>query len=382
MADILSSLLSDDQRTGLNRFIVVVTSLIALVAAACFLFTGIDLLGLFSGSELPPGGAGDWYQIYFTEPAAADVLAGSVAEQLIDRIDQAEETIDVAAFEFDLMPVAEALVDAHWRGVDVRWVTDDEYGLEFDEGAFATLESAGVPVRDDERDALMHNKFWVFDRQIVWTGSTNVTHNGVFNNNNNTIVISSTRLAEIYEWEFDEMWAGAFGPGSPSTVGDQEIVIQDTPVTVYFAPEDDVIDQLVPLIEGAEESVRFMAFSFTHDDLGAAMLAAADRGVDVGGIFETRGSETEYSELASLYCAGLPVRQDGNPRAFHHKVIVVDGEIVVTGSFNFSNNADRSNDENVLVIANRDIAAHYLQEFDRRWSEAVEPSADEINCNR
>jgi phosphatidylserine/phosphatidylglycerophosphate/cardiolipin synthase-like enzyme len=124
-----------------------------------------------------------------------------------------------------------------------------------------------------------------------------------------------------------------------------------------------------------------MAFSFTHDDLGAAMRASANRGVDVRGIFETRGSETEYSELTSLYCAGLPVRQDGNPSAFHHKVIVIDGEIVVTGSFNFSNNADRSNDENVIVIANRDVADHYLQEFDRRWAEAVEPMADDIDCN-
>jgi phosphatidylserine/phosphatidylglycerophosphate/cardiolipin synthase-like enzyme len=381
MADILTSLLSDEQRAGLNRFITVVLSLIVLVAAACFLFTGVDLLGLFGGSDLPPGGAGDWYQIYFTEPAAADVLAGSVAEQLIDRIEGADETIHIAAFEFDLVPVAEALVDAHRRGVAVRWVTDDEYGLEDDEGAFATLEAAGIPVRDDGRDALMHNKFWVFDREVVWTGSTNITYNGVFRNNNNTIVISSTRLATIYEREFDEMWASAFGPDSPSTVGDQQIMIQDTPVTAYFAPEDDVIDRLVPLIEDAETSVRFMAFSFTHDDLGAAMLGAADRGVDVRGIFETRGSETEYSELTSLYCAGLPVRQDGNPSAFHHKVIVIDGEIVVTGSFNFSNNADRSNDENVIVIANRDVADHYLQEFDRRWAEAVEPMADDIDCN-
>jgi phosphatidylserine/phosphatidylglycerophosphate/cardiolipin synthase-like enzyme len=185
---------------------------------------------------------------------------------------------------------------------------------------------------------------------------------------------------EIYEREFDEMWAGQFGPDSPSTVSDQRLVIRDTPVTVYFSPEDDVVAQLVSLVEDAERSVRFMAFSFTHDALGDALLARADRGVNVRGIFETRGSETEYSELASLYCAGLPVRQDGNPNAFHHKVIVIDGEIVVTGSFNFSESADQSNDENVLVIHNRDVADYYLREFDRRWAEAVEPAAAEINC--
>jgi phosphatidylserine/phosphatidylglycerophosphate/cardiolipin synthase-like enzyme len=123
-----------------------------------------------------------------------------------------------------------------------------------------------------------------------------------------------------------------------------------------------------------------MAFSFTQDDLGAALLARAEAGVDVMGIFETRGSETEFSELPALYCAGLLVRQDGNPGTFHHKVFIVDGEIVVTGSLNFSENADDSNDENVVVIGNSDIAAQYLAEFERRWAEAEEPDPADMNC--
>ena len=123
-----------------------------------------------------------------------------------------------------------------------------------------------------------------------------------------------------------------------------------------------------------------MAFSFTHDDLGAAVLERAQAGVDVQGIFETRGSETEFSELGPLFCAGLPMRQDGNPGTFHHKVFIIDGQLVVTGSLNFSNNADDSNDENVVIVANEDIAAAYLEEFDRRWAEAVRPEASELGC--
>ena len=111
------------------------------------------------------------------------------------------------------------------------------------------------------------------------------------------------------------------------------------------------------------------------------MLARAKRGVDVRGIFETRGSETAYSELSRLYCAGVPVRQDGNPRTFHHKVIVIDEQTVVTGSFNFSANADESNDENVIVITNGDVATRYLQEFERRWAEASEPQKADIDCD-
>ena len=81
-----------------------------------------------------------------------------------------------------------------------------------------------------------------------------------------------------------------------------------------------------------------------------------------------------------LYCEGVPVRQDGNPGTFHHKVFVIDGKIVVTGSLNFSDNADDSNDENVVVITNGDIAAQYLQEFERRWREAEAPERADMQC--
>jgi phosphatidylserine/phosphatidylglycerophosphate/cardiolipin synthase-like enzyme len=194
------------------------------------------------------------------------------------------------------------------------------------------------------------------------------------------MIIQSPELARIYEREFQEMWNGEFGPRSPSTLRDQWITIGDTPIQALFAPEDEVMAQLIPIIQEAQSNIRFMAFSFTHDDLEAAMLARYEAGVDLRGIFETRASETEYSAMPSMYCAGVPVRQDGNPGTFHHKVIVIDDEIVITGSLNFSANADDSNDENVIIIANTDIARMYLQEFERRWAEAQEPDRADMGC--
>jgi phosphatidylserine/phosphatidylglycerophosphate/cardiolipin synthase-like enzyme len=379
------------------RQIVITTAIAAVVIlGAYYILTGSDPLGLFSETPIPEPtpvvapditGGGDWWQVYFTDPNTMndpENLTGSIPEKLIEHINGAQHTIHVAAFEFNLTPVAEALIAAHERGVEVRWVTDDEHGIEADEeddhGQFAMLEEAGIEVEDDGRGALMHNKFWIFDNQTVWTGSTNITINGNFRNNNNVLVLDSPQVAAIYEREFAEMWNGKFGPTSPSTVNAQAVTIDGTPVRILFAAEDEVVSQLAPLIESAQNSIRFMAFSFTHDDLGATVLARAKAGVDVKGIFETRGSETEYSEMPALYCAGVPVRQDGNPRTFHHKVFIIDDKIVVTGSLNFSENADDSNDENVVVVTNADIAARYLQEFERRWAEAEEPDAADMNC--
>lgn len=325
---------------------------------------------------------GDWWEVYFTNP---EIDENFVQTALIDYINTAQNTIHIASFEFNLDAVAEALIAAQNRGVEVQWVTDDEYGIESDEddghGQFAMLEDAGIEVRDDHRGALMHNKFWVFDDAIVWTGSTNITVNGTLHNNNNVIVLKSRAAAQIYENEFQEMWTeDAFGPTSPSTASQQDILIDGTKVSIRFGPEDDVAVYLAELLGTAQSEIRFMAFAFTQDDMGGTILQRAEHGVDVAGIFETRGSETEYSELGYLYCAGLPVRQDGNPRTMHHKVFVIDEHIVVTGSFNFSNNADQSNDENVVIVDNAEIAAAYLSEFDRLWAEATPPDASAVNC--
>lgn len=385
------------RQTRLNRLVTSAIILTVVILAAYYLSTGSDPLGLFTRiiatptRSSPPlatvGSGGEWWQVYFTDPANADGpdnLAGTPAEKLIERINSAQGTIHIAAFEFNLTPVAEALIAAHKRGVEVLWVTDDENGIEADgeegHGQFAMLEKAGIVVRDDGRGALMHNKFWIFDRQTVWTGSTNITVNGMLHNNNNVIVIESPELAEIYEREFAEMWAGEFGPTSPSTLDDQAVTVDGTPIQVLFASEDKVASHLVPLIEQAQKSIRFMAFSFTHTEIGDAVLARAGAGVDVRGIFETRGSETEYSQLPTLYCAHVPVRQDGNPTTFHHKVFVIDDKLVITGSFNFSGNADQSNDENAIIITHSGIAAQYLQEFERRWAEAREPDPADMDC--
>jgi phosphatidylserine/phosphatidylglycerophosphate/cardiolipin synthase-like enzyme len=381
--------------------------LVLLVVVLCFgaiyALTGTDILGIFTSTETAPApgasvtqpvepppvanASGDWWEVYFADPLNINDpqnWGNSIEARLIEKINAAQSSIHIASFEFDLDPVAEALVAAKLRGVDVRWVTDDEHGLEADEepghGQFALLESAGIEVRDDGRSGLMHNKFWIFDGQLVWTGSTNITVNGIFKQNNNVIAIRSTRLAEIYEREFQEMWAGEFGIRSPSTVDQQSTTVNGTPVQALFAAEDGVIGHLIPIVESAQSSVRFLAFSFTDYPLAKAMIDRAAEGVDVAGVFEKVGSETEFAELRTLHCAGVPVRQDGNPSFLHHKLIIVDERIVMTGSLNYSTNAEESNDENVLIVDNPEIASLYMQEFERVWALGSDPDPADIKC--
>jgi phosphatidylserine/phosphatidylglycerophosphate/cardiolipin synthase-like enzyme len=336
---------------------------------------------------VPP--ASTWWEVYFTDPVNlrnSNVISGSMEEKLTAHINAAQTSIHIASFEFDLTATAQALIAAKARGVDVRWVTDDEHGLLADQepgrGQFAMLRAAGIEVRDDlGRTAFMHNKFWVFDRQIVWTGSTNITKSGIYAQNNNVIIIRSPELANIYEREFDEMWNGQFGATSPSTLSEQSINVQGTPIQVIFTSENPALEPaIIPLVQSAQSSVYFMAFSFTDYPLADAMIQRHLRGVDVAGIFETFGSETDAAELRTLFCADVPVRQDGNKGFLHHKVIIVDERYVVTGSLNFSTRAETTNDENVIIIDNPEIARLYVEEFERVWALGKDANPIRMAC--
>lgn len=382
-----------------------ITGILIVFGAIFFNATGIDILGGTTVTSVAPGststntapvtrvagGTGafervsfeqgrgarqGFWQVYFTEPTGSrdrSTYNNGIDQALASAIDQVRSTLDIAAFEFNNPAITEAVLRAHERGVTVRVVTDDEFGTEDDDATLVDLELVGIPIVDDARSGLMHNKFMILDSLTVWTGSTNFTVNGIYRNNNNMLAIRSVRAVQAFQSEFDEMFIGrSFGTTSPQ--GNSAAFVQDgSPIEIYFASEDDVIGPIIRAVGAARSQIRFMTFSFTENTLGDAMLARHEQGLSVEGVFETTGSGTEFSNMNRMFCAGVPVFRDGNSFAMHHKVIIIDDDTVITGSFNFSNNAVSRNDENLIIIRNRDIASLYLEEYARIRNAAAPP---------
>ncbi len=298
-----------------------------------------------------------WCQVYFGPTESGD--ENGLDNKLTELISQAERSVQSAFYDLDLQNVTDALLDDYERGVEVGLVTDsDNITSQIEE-----LREAGIKVVEDERGAIMHDKFCIVDERYVWTGSFNVTENGAYKNDNNVVLIDSEELAQNFLAEFAEMYKDKeFGSTSPNNTNNPELTISGFEVETYFSPEDKPQEVILEELEKAEKNIYFAAFSFTDDEIGDLMIEKHKEGIEISGIFEKR-QISRYSEYKKMEGEGMDVYLDANKYIMHHKFIIIDEEVVITGSYNFTTSAKSRNDENLLIIHDPKIAKIYYKEF-------------------
>jgi phosphatidylserine/phosphatidylglycerophosphate/cardiolipin synthase-like enzyme len=357
----------------------------ALAFSACVPVTDTPAPPPVTDTPVPPfveeipvhvgyGYQGSWFEIYFTDPAnpAASQESGGVEEAVIASIDGARLSVDAAFYSLSLREVGNALLRARDRGVAVRVVMESDNR---ERSVPQALIDGGLPILGDRRESLMHDKFIIIDRSEVWTGSMNFTVNGSYDDNNNLLHLRSVKVAENYRTEFEEMYTDdLFGPDSLASTPNPFLTVDGTDIETYFSPDDNVAARLVELLGTAEQSIHFLAFSFTSDDIAQVIRERADAGVTVMGVMEdAQVASNQGTEFDLFVQAGLEVRRDGNPGQMHHKVIIIDRKIVITGSYNFTGSAEDRNDENLVIIFSPEIAELFLAEFARVFALAEQP---------
>ncbi len=302
---------------------------------------------------------------------------------ILERIDQAVYTIDVAVYNANLDHWIDALVEAHERGVQVRYIFEDQASNS------ALSGSLPFPILEGNTVELMHNKFLSIDaadpaKAFLVTASMNWTESGLEDDFNNVLIFQDQAMAKAYRTEFEEMWGSSgpqpdlakarFGPAkldnTPSFLS-----IGGRIVELYFTPSDRIVPLLAERLHSADHDVQFGLFILTMDELSAALKDLWFEGLDVRGIIEERyisGSDFDF-----LLGQGVPVQEHEPYGLFHHKYALVDATapdsnpMVITGSYNWTNTATTANDENVIILHDADIANQFLQEFEARWSELV-----------
>ncbi len=358
----------------------------------------------------------------YTDPYRNILKKGDHLEQMaIDAISNAD-SIALAFFEFRLPLLAQALVERHQAGATVRLIIDNQSNdLEpvNGEDALTILREAGIPIIDDTADGtsgsgLMHHKFIVIDDQTVITGSANMTPSGLHGddeqpnsrgNANHLLKIESPEIAQVFQEEFNLMWGDGPGGKTDSLFGVNKPVreakmfnLEEGTVTVRFSPTSKNIPfekstnwLIGHALAQAYKSINLALFVFSEQKIADVLEQRHDDGVEIRVLIDPGFAYRDFSEGLDLlgierlnrFCEyednnnpwSNPIKRMGVPNLvegdkLHHKYGVIDNEIVITGSHNWSAAANNENDEALLVIDNSTVAAHFVNEFNRLASDA------------
>ena len=139
-------------------------------------------------------------------------------------------------------------------------------------------------------------------------------------------------------------------------------------IEVAFSPNGGGAGLIIRTIGEAKKTIKVQAYSFTNADIAKALLDAHKRGANVRVVLDKSQETEKYTSATFLANAGVPVRIDDDFAIAHSKIMILDEETVITGSFNFTKAAEERNAENVLVIrGNKELAKLYLQNWQWRW---------------
>jgi hypothetical protein len=299
---------------------------------------------------------------------------GALLGQLIGLIACADTSLHVALYETLWSCVPEAILARLEAApsLTVQLVYDDETCPRVAGVLMCPLARLDghprVSLLPDGRSALMHHKFFVVDGEQVWVGSANSSEQSYCRDANDAVLIGEPAIVAAFEGEFQRMFREhAFGPivaSSPATAGRY---------AAYFSPRSPTssparwFTDMVGAINEARTSVDFVISAWTRTELSDAMIAARARGVMVRGIVAR-----EYLNDApamALLAAGVPVRSGD----VHSKLLILDGQTVITGSANWSA-AAWANNENSLWIRDAAAAGAYGEYFTRQYATATVPT--------
>ncbi|WP_434688248.1 phospholipase D-like domain-containing protein [Pseudanabaena minima] len=280
------------------------------------------------------------------------------------------------------------------------------------------IKITNVPWIDDTADGskgsgLMHHKFMVIDDQIVLFGSANLTMSDIHGdftkpqtrgNANNLVRIDSKELAARFKKEFNLMWGDGpngkpdslFGTKKPSRKIDY-LIVGGAQIRIKFSPdpEDTAREQtsnglIATAIAGAKKNVDMALFVYSDQFISTILEERQRSNMQIRALVEPQFAYRDYSSTLDMW--GLqstqdcktgkssawkqPIKTVGIPNlvsgdTLHHKFAILDRNLVLTGSHNWTNAANHTNDEVLVAIQNETVAAHYQREYDRLYQDAT-----------
>lgn len=294
----------------------------------------------------------------------------NLEQVIVDFIDGTKKRLEIAVQELESEAIANAIIRARKRKVIVKIVIEQSYlkrapakkdpwteggKNESNRRIHNALLRTNIDIKVDYNSSIFHQKFIIRDISSVLTGSTNFTPTGTDKNLNHLVVIHDSKVAKTYRREFREIQQGHFGklneghdPVPP------KVKVSGIPIKVLFAPDHNPEMEIMKQMMKARSRIDFAIFTFSQSSgIDDTMLRLLDFNFPISGVFDASQGRQSWSPLPTLANHGARLFSASKKQGIgklHHKLMVLDDQVIIAGSFNYTGPANKLNDENIIVI--------------------------------
>jgi phosphatidylserine/phosphatidylglycerophosphate/cardiolipin synthase-like enzyme len=316
---------------------------------------------------------------------------------IVNFIKGAKKSLDIAVQEVDNQKIAKEIIAAKTRKVRVRMIIEHDYlrakkpskkpwkpggSLEPNRTIHSAILRSAIDVKPDYNTKIFHQKFIIRDGESLLTGSTNFTDTGVGNNLNHIVIVHDKAVAKIYSREFAEIRQGHFGKlNEGHDPAPTDLVVSNVPIRILFAPDHNPEMEIMKQMLKAKKRIDFAIFTFARSSgIDDTMLKLRELNMPIRGAFDAVQGAQKWAAIPALKkakCELYRVSPGGDLGKLHHKLMVIDEQVVIAGSFNYTAPANQTNDENIIILgdlqtpssaqkkAQKKIAAFALNEINR-----------------
>jgi len=331
-------------------------------------------------TPLRAGGNYDWSGL----PAYIFTEEEKLAKPLVDAISRTRKTLDVALYNLQIDETVAALIKARARGVRVRVLFDHAHLYPLAGRQIQAVIDSGIETRAMNGrggTGAMHCKYALFDGALLQTGSANWSGFAETFSYENIMFTADQDIVAGYGRNFDWMWAQARPAGQPEAAAAKPSAPPSDPTPdvnfngallpdYVFSPRGGTEAAIVKAIDAARSEADVAMFTFTSKNIMEALKRASARGVSVklmlfiGQKFpfaqEAKGSRMELRFKTGRLEQGQ----------MHNKFAVLDGRLLINGSFNWTVTAENSNTENTIFTTAPEYVSPYKAEFDKLFLKA------------
>lgn len=290
----------------------------------------------------------------------ANQAGDDLTKLYVDTIQSAKQSIAIAIYSLKNPEIIDALKGSCLEGKQVSIVCDAQAS----KGITKHFAGKSIQIVRRAGEGLTHQKIVVIDDERVLLGSSNFTTESLAVHGNLVLGLENTALATSLSKKIKSM-----DEDTKSTpLLHQNAMIGSQEVELWVLPDDpQAAQRLKSLIQAAKKTLRVAMFTWTRQDLAEEAIKAHKRGIHVEAIIDRySGNGASAKVVKALSGAGIPVRLSTSKGLMHHKFAIIDDEILVNGSANWTLNAFKSNDDCFLIL--HDLTTDQQKKLNEVWS--------------